>query len=62
MSAPGPGGPLRVLVIDDDEVDRLLLRRLLTRDGGGHEVREADCAEEGLAALAKSPRTACSST
>jgi CheY-like chemotaxis protein len=41
--------PVRVLVIDDDADQRLILRRLLTR-AGADEVVEAGTADDGLAA------------
>jgi CheY-like chemotaxis protein len=44
-----PGASLRVLVIDDDEDLRLLVRRALLR--GGHLVLEAADGEEGLLIL-----------
>lgn len=33
---------LRVLVVDDDQVDRMALRRVLSQAAGVHEFREAD--------------------
>lgn len=48
-----PDETLRVLVIDDDEVDRIAIRRALRRTGlAGATVDEAAGADEALAALA----------
>ena len=51
---PGSVGPaLRLLVVDDDEVDRKSVRRAIARSGlAGAEVREADGAQPALALLA----------
>lgn len=46
-----PGGALSVLVIDDDEDLRLLVRKALSRLG--HAVLEAEGGEEGLRAIAR---------
>ncbi|HEX2223088.1 MAG TPA: response regulator [Thermoanaerobaculia bacterium] len=43
------GEPLRILLVDDSEVDRELYRRLLRQDGEHtYEFLEADSGEEGL--------------
>lgn len=44
----GRPGPLRVLVIDDSEADRQLIRRVLERMGG-YQILEASGGEEGTA-------------
>ncbi|GBD08293.1 Autoinducer 2 sensor kinase/phosphatase LuxQ [Candidatus Thermoflexus japonica] len=44
----GRPGPLRVLVIDDSEADRQLIRRVLERMGG-YQVLEASGGQEGTA-------------
>lgn len=44
--------PKRVLIVDDEESVRRLLRRLIERDG--HSVREASSAEAALARLEES--------
>ena len=43
----------RVLVIDDDEVTRTLVKRIL--DGEGHRVEEAHDGAEGLRLFGKNP-------
>ena len=40
--------PVRILVVDDDRVDRLAIRRALTRSGIGAVVDEAERVEEAL--------------
>jgi CheY-like chemotaxis protein len=42
----------RVLIVDDDEMDRLLLRRILA--GAGHELFFAKNGEEGLKSYLRS--------
>lgn len=44
--------PLRVLVVDDDDVDRMIVRRALARAGMAVEVREADSAPAAIAQVA----------
>jgi CheY-like chemotaxis protein len=39
----------RILIVDDDEVSRFIVRRMIERDG--HEVQEAGDGEAALAAL-----------
>ena len=47
---------LRLLVVDDDDVDRATVRRAIVRSGlGDAEVREASTASEALALLASGP-------
>lgn len=45
---PSPSKPLLILIIEDNEINRFLLRRYL--DGAGHHVIEARDGVEGLAA------------
>jgi HD-like signal output (HDOD) protein/CheY-like chemotaxis protein len=47
------GAPLHVLLVENNESDRLLLRRALAR--AGHRVREAADGEEALARIAEAP-------
>ena len=44
--------PLRVLIVDDDEVDRLAVRRALGRSGLAVDVREVEDGPAAVAALA----------
>jgi len=48
-------GPLRILLVDDDEVDRLAVKRLLRRAGIAAEVEERTDRNGALAALEKGP-------
>lgn len=48
---PGGPGPLRVLVVDDDEVDRMALRRALARTGLALEVSEAEAVLHAIGLL-----------
>ncbi len=50
---PALGGPLRVLVVDDELLNRRVLRAILRR--GGYTVREAADGEEALAAMRQEP-------
>jgi CheY-like chemotaxis protein len=43
----------RILIVDDDELDRTLLRAMLSTEG--HEVVQAVDGEEGLASLGATP-------
>jgi signal transduction histidine kinase len=52
MTAPRPAAPLRLLLVDDDEVDRARVRRLL---GDGYAVGEAATAGEGRACAEAEP-------
>jgi CheY-like chemotaxis protein len=54
-AAPGRarGAALRVLVVDDDEVDRLIVRRGLARGGVAAEVDEAHTATDALRLVAE---------
>jgi PAS domain S-box-containing protein len=56
-TAPGVTGaaPVRVLIVDDDAVDRLAVRRALASGGMEAEVVEVDSGEAALAALADLP-------
>ncbi|EPR39843.1 PAS/PAC sensor hybrid histidine kinase [Desulfovibrio sp. X2] len=45
----GPGRPMRVLVVEDNEINRILLRQLLMRHG--HSVGLAESGEQALARL-----------
>lgn len=65
MSSPAdaPGadagdGPVRILLIDDDQVDRLAVRRALAQSGMAHALQEAATGEAGLA-LARLERFDC---
>ena len=42
-----PAGPLRVLIVEDNSINRIVLRDLLEQDG--HEVDEAHDGQEGVA-------------
>ena len=48
-------GRLRILVVDDDEVDRMIVRRALARSGIGTDVVEADGAHAARRHLAAGP-------
>ncbi|MGZ8493438.1 MAG: ATP-binding protein [Gemmatirosa sp.] len=50
--APPAGEPLRVLVVDDDAVDRMIVRRALTRARLTVDLHEADSAVDALAQVA----------
>ncbi|HEX8242617.1 MAG TPA: ATP-binding protein [Longimicrobium sp.] len=52
---PAPGAALRVLVVDDDQVDRQIVRRGLARAGVDAHVDEAAGALEALAMLGAGP-------
>jgi CheY-like chemotaxis protein len=54
-SAAGAGAPLRVLVVDDDVVDRMAVRRQLARTGGAVETGEAEGVLEAIGRLADAP-------
>jgi CheY-like chemotaxis protein len=51
----GPNAPLRVLVVDDDVVDRMAVRRHLARTGLGAEVEEAHGVLEAIGRLSEAP-------
>ncbi len=53
-SAPAPDWPKRVLVVDDNAVNRLLVHALLEKEGS--VVEEAQSGAEALARLARSPK------
>jgi PAS domain S-box-containing protein len=53
VSAASPAGPLRVLVVDDQAVNRLLIQKMVTVYG-----HHADQAEDGARAVAMAGRTA----
>ncbi|PCC68538.1 PAS domain S-box-containing protein [Nannocystis exedens] len=55
VSSPPPGEPARVLVIDDDEVDRELVRRCLARSGLEVTLLEEDDPIAALARVRRSP-------
>ena len=48
MDDHGNGAPVRLLVVDDDDVDRLAVRRLLRQVSLPLAVDEAASAAEGL--------------
>lgn len=52
--SPGPS-PIRVLIVDDDAVDRRAVRRALSQAGLDAEIEEADRAEGALGLLASRP-------
>jgi signal transduction histidine kinase/CheY-like chemotaxis protein len=57
VSGPGPqssGAPLRILLVDDDEVDRMAVRRTLGKTGLELEVEEAASAREAASLLGES--------
>jgi signal transduction histidine kinase len=47
--------PLRLLIVDDDDIDRLALRRALTNAGVHADVTEADAAGPAIDALTREP-------
>jgi signal transduction histidine kinase len=49
------GEPIRVLVVDDDQVDRMTVRRGLRTSGIEAQIREAISAQEAIAALKEEP-------
>jgi len=51
-AAPGGSEVLRILLIEDDEVDRMAIRRILTRYQDTVRVREVEGVSEARAALA----------
>ena len=59
--APAPAPPraraARILVVEDNEVNQLLVMRMLTR--GGHEVEVAREGSEAIARLARGRSTSC---
>lgn len=55
VSSPRPGAPVRVLVIDDDELDRELVRRALAKSGLEVTLIEEDDPIAALARLRRSP-------
>jgi sigma-B regulation protein RsbU (phosphoserine phosphatase) len=55
MSAERAGSPLRVLVVDDDAVDRRFVERALSQGELDVEVTEAADADQALAALTSRP-------
>lgn len=52
LGLTAPDAPLRVLVVDDDEVDRMIVRRGLARGGVTASVDEVATAPEALARVA----------
>jgi two-component system LytT family response regulator len=51
MAAPAPTGPLRVVIVDDEEPARILLREYLTRAGGVEIVGECRNGFEAVKAV-----------
>ena len=43
--------PLHLLLVDDEDIDRMALRRMLEKSGLNVSLREAECAEEAFAAI-----------
>lgn len=50
---PRPAPPLRVLIVEDNRINRIVLRELLERDG--HEVDEAHDGQEGVECALRKP-------
>lgn len=48
--------PLEILLVDDNEDDRLLIREALQQDGVVNVVHEAESGDQALAFLADEPR------
>ena len=46
---------LRVLVVDDEDIDRMALRRMLEKSGLNVILREAECAAEAFEIISKDP-------
>jgi CheY-like chemotaxis protein len=51
----GPSAPLHVLVVDDDVVDRMAVRRQLARTGLAVEVEEAQGVLDAIGRLSEAP-------
>ena len=47
--------PLRILVVDDEDIDRMALRRMLEKSGLNVTLREAECAAEAFEIVSKDP-------
>jgi diguanylate cyclase (GGDEF)-like protein len=43
--------PLHLLLVDDEDIDRMAVRRMLEKSGLNVSLREAECAEEAFAAI-----------
>ena len=46
---------LRILVVDDEDIDRMALRRMLEKSGLNVTLREAECAAEAFEVISKDP-------
>ncbi len=46
---------LRILVVDDEDIDRMALRRMLEKSGLNVTLREAECAAEAFEIISKDP-------
>lgn len=46
---------LRILVVDDEDIDRMALRRMLEKSGLNVSLREAECAAEAFDIISKDP-------
>jgi diguanylate cyclase (GGDEF)-like protein len=51
FSAAALTQPLHLLLVDDEDIDRMALRRMLEKSGLNVSLREAECAEEAFAAI-----------
>ena len=55
MRAGTLADPIRVLLVDDDTVDRAIVKRALRASGAGFTVSEADTADAAMALMAADP-------
>lgn len=54
-ATPAASGPLRLILIDDDAVDRVAVKRVLGQTAGDYQIEEFDSGEAGIERILSAP-------